>query len=58
AVKLNTLGRVHLVFNINMLRLALLDPLPSQPQDDNELEPIKVDGEEMYLVEEILKERG
>ena len=58
AVKLNTPGRVHPVFNVNMLRLASSDPLPSQPQDDNELEPIKVDREEMYLVEEILKERG
>jgi hypothetical protein len=46
------------VFNVNMLRLALSDLLPSQPQDDNELEPIEVDGEEMYLVEDILEERG
>jgi hypothetical protein len=58
AVKLNTPGRVHPVFNVNMLRLASSDPLPSQPQDDNEPEPIEVDGEEMYLVEEILKERS
>ena len=58
AVKLNTPGRVHPVFNVNMLRLASSDPLPSQPQDDNEPEPIEVDGEEMYLVEEILEERG
>jgi transposase InsO family protein/predicted aspartyl protease len=58
AVKLNTPGRVHSVFNVNMLRLASSDPLPSQPQDDNEPEPIEVDGEEMYLVEEILEERG
>jgi transposase InsO family protein len=58
AVKLNTPGRVHPVFNVNMLRLASSDPLPSQPQDDNEPEPIEVDGEEMYLVEEILKEKG
>jgi hypothetical protein len=46
------------VFNVNMLRLVSSDPLPSQPQDDYELEPIEVDGEEMYLVEEILEERG
>jgi hypothetical protein len=46
------------VFNVNMLRLALSDLLPSQPQDDNEPEPIEVDREEMYLVEEILEERG
>jgi hypothetical protein len=58
AVKLNTCRRVHLVFNVNMLRLASSNLLPSQLQDDNELEPIEVDGEEMYLVEEILEERG
>jgi hypothetical protein len=46
------------VFNINMPRLALSNLLPSQPQDDNEPEPIEVEGEEMYLVEEILEERG
>jgi hypothetical protein len=46
------------VFNVNMLRLALSDLLPSQPQDNNEPEPIEVDREEMYLVEDILEERG
>jgi hypothetical protein len=46
------------VFNVNILQLALSDLLPSQLQDNNELEPIKVDREEMYLVEEILEERG
>jgi hypothetical protein len=45
------------VFNVNKLRLAATDPLPSQPQDDTEPEPIEVDGEEEYLVEEILEER-
>jgi hypothetical protein len=58
AVKLNTSKRVHLVFNVNMLRLASSNLLPSQLQDNNELEPIEVDGEEMYLVEKILEERG
>jgi hypothetical protein len=57
-VKLNTPRKVHPLLNVNMLRLASCDPLPSQPQDDNEPEPIEVDREEMYLVEEILKERG
>ena len=46
------------MFNVNMLRLASSDPLLSQPQDDNEPEPIEVDREGMYLVEEILKEKG
>jgi hypothetical protein len=41
-----------------MLRLALSNLLPSQLQDDNEPEPIEVEGEEMYLVEEILEERS
>jgi hypothetical protein len=46
------------VFNVSMLRLASLDPLPSQPQDDNKPEPIKIDGEAYYIVEEILEERA
>jgi hypothetical protein len=46
------------VFNVNILRLAFSNLLPSQLQDGNELEPVKVDGKEMYLVEEILEERG
>jgi hypothetical protein len=58
AVKLNTPGRVHLVFNVSMLRLASSDPLPSQPQDDNEPEHIEMDGEAYYIVEEILEERA
>ena len=57
AVKLNTPGRVHPVFNVNLLRLASSDPLPSQPQDDNEPEPIEVNGEAEYVVEEIVDER-
>jgi hypothetical protein len=58
AVKLNTPGRVHPVFNVSMLRLASSDPLPSQLQDDNEPEPIEMDGEAYYIVEEILEERA
>jgi hypothetical protein len=58
AVKLNTPGRVHPVFNVNLLRLASSDPLPSQLQDDNEPEAIEVEGEAEYVVEGILEERG
>jgi hypothetical protein len=43
------------VFNVNILRLALSNLLPSQPQDNNKPEPIEVDREEMYLVEEIVE---
>ena len=50
-------SRIHLVFNVNKLRLAAIDPLPSQVLDNTKLEPIKVDREEEYLVEEILEER-
>jgi hypothetical protein len=58
AVKLNTPGRVHPVINVSMLRLASSDPLPSQLQDDNKPEPIEMDGEAYYIVEEILKGRA
>jgi hypothetical protein len=47
--------RVHPVFNVSMLRLASSDPLPSQLQDDNEPEPIEIDREAYYIVEEILE---
>ena len=57
AVRLNTPGRIHPVFNINSIRLAADDPLPSQAQDDQEPEPIIVDGEEEYPVEAIVDER-
>jgi hypothetical protein len=46
------------VFNVSMLRLASLDPLPSQLQGDNKLEPIKIDREAYYIVEKILEERA
>ena len=51
------LGRIHLVFNINKLRLVAIDLLPSQLLDNTKLEPIKVDREEEYLVKEILEAR-
>jgi hypothetical protein len=40
------------------LQLASSDPLPSQPQDDNEPEPIEIDGKAYYMVDEILEEWG
>lgn len=57
AVRLDTPGRIHPVFNINSLRLAASDPLPSQVQDDDKPEPLMTDGEEEYLVEAIVNER-
>ena len=45
------------MFNISSLRLAASDPLLSQIQDDQEPEPIVVDGEEEYLVEAIIDQQ-
>jgi hypothetical protein len=46
------------VFNVSMLRLASSDPLPSQPQNNNKPEPIRIDREAYYIVEKILEERA
>ena len=57
AVRLDTPGRIHPVFHISSLRLAASDPLPSQIQDDQEPEPIMIDGEDEFFVEAIVEER-
>jgi hypothetical protein len=57
-VCLNTPPSPHNVFHIDRLRLALLDPLPSQLRDNDQLLPIQVDtdGADMWEVEDILAE--
>ena len=57
AIKLNTPSRIHLVLNVNKLRLVVIDLLPSQLLDNAKPEPIKIKGEEEYLVKEIVEER-
>ncbi|KAF4310821.1 hypothetical protein GTA08_BOTSDO13627 [Botryosphaeria dothidea] len=42
--KLDIPGAVHNVFNVDLLRPAGTDPLPSQVQDDYQPPPVQVDG--------------
>jgi len=55
--RLDIPGRAHDVFNIDLLRPAGSDPLPSQRQEDYQPPPIQIDGEDMWLVEAILGEK-
>ena len=55
--RLDTPGEGHNVFNVDLLRPAATDPFPSQKQDDAQLEPIVVEGQEEYHMERILDER-
>lgn len=45
------------MFNVDLLRPAGVDPLPSQEQDDYQPPPILVDNEEEWVVEAILGEK-
>jgi hypothetical protein len=56
SVKLNTPPGTHPVFHVDRLRLASTDPLPSQSQDDSQPLPLQVDGEDEWVVEEIVAE--
>ena len=55
--RLDTLGEGYNVFNVDLLRLASIDPFLSQKQDDVQPEPIVVEGHEEYHMEKILDER-
>lgn len=48
---------VHNVFNVDLLRPAGVDPLPSQEQDDYQPPPILTDRQEWWIVEAVLDER-
>jgi len=57
AYRLNTPPGIHNVFNVDLLRPAANDPLPSQVVDDPQPPAILVDDTEEWLVESILGER-
>ncbi len=57
AYRLNTPPGIHNVFNVDLLRPAATDPLPSQVVDDLQPPAILVDDDEHWLVERILGQR-
>jgi hypothetical protein len=57
AVKLDVPSGIHPVFHVELVRPAATDPLPSQISDDQQPPAIQIDGEDEYLVEEILRAR-
>lgn len=57
AYRLNTPPGIHNVFNVDLLRPAANDPLPSQVVDDPQPPAICIDDTEEWLVEKILGER-
>jgi hypothetical protein len=48
---------VHNVYNVDLLRPAGTDPLPSQERDDYQPPPIRDNGEDWWIVEAILGEK-
>ena len=57
AYRLDTPPGIHNVFNVDLLRPAADDPLPSQVVDDPQPPAVLVDDEEEWQVEKILRER-
>ena len=57
AYRLDTPPGIHNVFNVDLLRPAADDPLPSQVVDDPQPPAVLVDDEEEWQVEKILRKR-
>src|SRR5258706_2043432 len=55
--RLDTPKGIHNVFNVDLLRPAAMDPLPSQLTDDPQPPAIQVNNQDEWEVESILKER-
>ena len=55
--RLDILHGIHNVFNVDLLRPASTDPLPSQVVDDSQPSPVLIDDIDEWVVERILKER-
>ena len=56
SVKLDTPLGPHPIFHVDRLKLASSDPLPSQVQDDEQPQPLQVDGGEEWEVEDTVAE--
>ena len=57
SVKLNTPLGPHPVFYVDRIKLASSDPLPSQEVDDSQPLALQVEGEDEWVVEDIVAER-
>ena len=56
SVELDTPPGPHPVFHVDRLKLASSDPLPYQAQDDSQPQPLQVEGEDEWEVEDIVTE--